>query len=315
MRRVARSLPVPPSVEFLARCALVTRRRLLPARPHPVAARPAAAVEGPRPALGELAEVLRMLGIERGDTLMVHSSGEALERLGWDLSGVIDLLFDYLGPHGTLAMPTHPKLFQRDGRVVYNLRRSPSTVGLITELFRRRAGVVRSRFPFSSAAASGPRAEDLTSGHARSFAPHDEQSPYARLAEVGGKVLLMGCPLNRMTILHVAEDALRESLPVADFHRPVEVWVEADGDAAPVTANVRAPWLWWYLNLSGWERHLRGRGLASSRTLASVPFHVSDARRTIDWMMEEVRAGRTIYPLAWMNRWLKLGDPQTVREE
>lgn len=304
----------PAPVEFFARCALATRRRYLPARPQRVVPAPVEAA-GPRPGLDALGEVLASLGIGRGDVLMVHSSGEAVESLGWELSAVIDFLVDYLGPGGTLAMPTHPKLLSRDGKQVYSVRRSPSTVGLITELFRRRPGVVRSRFPYSSVAAAGAQAQALTEGHAQSYAPHDEHSPFARLAELGGKVLLMGCPLNRMTILHVAEDVMRSIVPISDFYQPAEVWVEADGQTAPVLAHVRAPWLWWYLHLGGWERNMRKHGLARTWPLAGLPFHAAEARAVVDWMKDEVRSGRTIYPLAKLNRWLKLGDPHAGQEE
>lgn len=302
------------TAEFLARCALATHRRYLPeggrgkARPAP---------EAPARATGPdaLADALSALGVRRGGILMLHSDSGACARMGWEPSSLIDFLRDYLGPDGTLAMPTHPKLSRQGDRLVYDVRRSPSKVGLITELFRRRKGVIRSQFPFSAAAACGPLAEALMADHRRSFAPHDEHSPYAKLADLGGQVLTFGCPLNRMTILHVAEDVLRGSLPIEDFHRPCEVWVKAGDEAVAVTAHVRAPWLWWYLHLSGWAREMYHRGLARTHRLSGVLLQSAEARQTVDWMKDELRAGRPIYPLAPLNRWLRLGDPRAERDD
>jgi aminoglycoside 3-N-acetyltransferase len=301
-------LPVPPVVEFLARCAAAARRRYLPGRRRGTATRATPAPVEPVGA-DRLRSTLQALGIRPGGVLMVHSGAPAVHRLGWEPSDLIDFLLEYLGPEGTLAMPTHPKLALREGRLTYDVRRSPSQVGLLTELFRRRRSTLRSRCPIAAAAAMGARAQELTEGHARSWAPHDENSPYGRLAELEGQALCIGVPLNRMTILHVAEDSLRDSLPIANFHEEREVWVVADGEATAVRVHMRSPWLWWYLNLGRWSYQMHRRGLARSRTLAEVPLYAANADDVVQWMKNDIRQGRSIYPLASMNRWLGLGDP------
>jgi len=53
-------------------------------------------------------------------------------------------------------------------------------------------------------AAVGPLAGDLTAGH-----PYDDAygagTPYARVVELGGNVLLLGAPLDTVTLVHHAE--------------------------------------------------------------------------------------------------------------
>lgn len=299
---------VPPSAEFLARCAQVARSRLSIGDSATGTAEPIPGSETKLGA-GELSAALDSLGVGAGDTLMVHSSARAIESWGWELTEMIDFLLDYLGPEGTLAMPTHPKLRQRDGREVYDVRRSPSTVGLLTEVFRRRRGVIRSQFPVSTAAAIGARAEALVGDHAKSFAPHDEHSPYAKLALFGGKALCIGPRLDRMTILHVAEDIERATLNIPDFYESREVYVKAGDEEWPVTVHVRAPWLWWYLALARWSYQMFSNGIARECRLADVALRAADARKAVDWMRDEIRRGRSIYPLARANRWLRLPPP------
>jgi aminoglycoside 3-N-acetyltransferase len=308
--------PFPVPSEFAARCAMWTRDRVGPSRKSSASISPLKSAGNERAStvlrpIGrlELESALSTLGIQCGDVLMVHSSARAISALGWQPSDFIDFLQDVLGPDGTLAMPSHPALIVDDGRQIYDVRLSPSTVGLLTELFRRRHGARRSRYPFSAAAAIGPHAVELTSSHAASFAPHDEYSPYAKLAELNGKALCIGAHLDRMTLLHVAEDVLRNQLPIREFYCDREVWVRADGAETRTVAHVRAPWLWWYLCLSRWTNDMYRKGFAHSLLLSGVRLRTAAARPTVEWMKDDLLRGRTIYPLAGLNRWLHLNDP------
>ena len=81
----------------------------------------------------------------------------------------------------------------------------------------------RGRHPVCSFAAVGPLAEDLIGGQA----PHDKMAPLAALAAAGGSVVLMGVGLQRMTLLHHAEQLAGRAM----FRR----WAQdADGSTIPV---------------------------------------------------------------------------------
>ena len=303
-----KQLRLPPSAEFLARCGYVARQRFgkrqapttspdLQLRREPVTPE-------------QLASALSALGIKPGGDVIVHSDAPAMESIGWTPSDMIDFLVDYIGTDGTLLMPTHPKLKTVDGKRTFNLRRSPSTVGMMTELFRRRPGVVRSSFPYSSVAAFGARANELLDDHINSFAPHDEHSPYAKLATTDGKALCIGCDLDRMTILHVAEDTLRDQLEIDGFHQPQTVHVIDGDEERLVVAHTRAPWLWWYLNLSRWTSDMYRHRVAKDVSVNGVPLRAASAGRMSSFMDYEIKSGRSLYPLAKINRWLKLDTPQ-----
>ena len=54
----------------------------------------------------EITAALHEVGVERGDTVMFHSS---LSSMGWVVGGadtVIDGFLDAVGPHGTVVVPT-----------------------------------------------------------------------------------------------------------------------------------------------------------------------------------------------------------------
>jgi aminoglycoside 3-N-acetyltransferase len=295
---------IPPFAEFLLRVASQLR-------PQGNAA--SAAVEAAptvRVPEAEILEFFRSAGIVAGSVTMVHSDSKAIERVGWAPSEFLDLLQRAVGPEGTLMMPSHAALQTVGDLKVYDPRRCPSTVGLLTELFRRRPGVRRSLFPLSPVAACGPLAAEMLDEHADSWAPHDEKSPYYKMIARGSKVLCVGVPLDRMTLIHVAEDVLREQWPVGNFYEAREYGIKVSGETRNVTVHARAAWLWWYLAKYRWSREICRRGFVRGACWNGVMVRVADAQKVFDWMASEVKRGRTIYPLARWNGLFRLGDPR-----
>lgn len=166
-----------------------------------------------------------------GDTLVVHSS---LKSIGWVEGGaaaVVEALKSSVGDSGTLLMPTFTDP-QPDG--FFYMDQTPSRTGMISEVFRKSAGVVRSRHPTHSVAVWGRRLE-LVSDHDRT-APLGVDSPFHRAAKVGAKVLLIGVEMNRCSLVHVAEAIM--DVPYlgkavyADYERNL-VLVDGDGTVHP----------------------------------------------------------------------------------
>jgi aminoglycoside N3'-acetyltransferase len=194
---------------------------------------------------------------------MVHSDSNAIEAIGWTVVEFLDFLQAFVSPNGTLMMPSHAKLQKTAEMDIYDPNRCPSTVGLLTELFRRRSGVRRSLFPKSPATAWGPLAAEMIDDHKHSYAPHDEKSPYYRMIQRGGQIICVGVPLDRMTLIHVAEDVLRESFPINNFYEKRTCGLRVNGALITLNVHKRAEWLWWYLAKYQWSREICRRGFVS----------------------------------------------------
>jgi len=161
----------------------------------------------------ELAESLKALEVERGDVLMVHSAWERLPGFHGSPKDVIDVLLAAVDPQeGTVLMPTMPfsgsAIDFAEGDPLFNARRSPSAMGLLSEVFRRGQHVERSLHPTHSVAARGRLAAELTSGHHLSDDPCGARTPWMRLVDVDAKILFLGATVRANTMLHGVQSVL-----------------------------------------------------------------------------------------------------------
>ncbi len=190
-----------------------------------------------------LAGALRRLGLRAGDVVLVHSSFDRFESFRGKPTDVIAVLQKAVGPAGTLLMPTMPftgsaVAYAAEGRT-FDVRRTPSSIGLLTELFRRSPGVVRSVHPTHPVAAWGAKAEALIAGHHLAATPCGAGSPFARLLDHDGKILLVGTGIGVLTFFHAVEEILEPELPVSPFTRTQFSLTSRDAEGRVVTSTMR----------------------------------------------------------------------------
>jgi aminoglycoside 3-N-acetyltransferase len=171
----------------------------------------------------DLAAALRIVGISSGDVVLVHSSFDAFRAFRGRPSDVIEVLQRIVGREGAILMPTMPfsgtAVDWARAHPTVDLRRTPSRMGLVTEIFRRSPRVVRSIHPTHPVAAWGDRAEWLTAEHWRATTPCGEGSPYHRLLECDGRILFLGADVTSLTFFHTAEALLGDRFPESPFTR------------------------------------------------------------------------------------------------
>ncbi len=154
----------------------------------------------------DIAGGLASLGVAPGDVILAHSSLSRFGRVEGGADAVIDALLEAVGPRGTLLVPTHTWSAVNAKEPVFDVRRTPSVVGRITEVFRRRPGALRSLHPTHSCAAIGPAQEEMLDGHETQVTPCGSRSPYQRLIERGGTIVFLGVTLQVNTTFHALEE-------------------------------------------------------------------------------------------------------------
>jgi aminoglycoside 3-N-acetyltransferase len=252
-----------------------------------------------------LREDARRLSLEPGDTIMVHASLSKVGRLLNGPDAVIGALLDAVSPAGTIMAYTdwdarYDELLDAEGRVPEEWRtdippfdprrsRAARDNGTFPEFLRTWPEALRSGSPGPSVAAIGAKADWLTRDHPIDYG-YGPGSPFARLVEIGGKVLMLGAPLDTMTLLHHAEHLAR--IPHKRVHRAEvpfsldgqTVWrlVEEFDTSSPVVDGLPDD----YFGLIVAEFLERGKGI--SGTIGEAPSVLVPARDivsfAIDWL-------------------------------
>lgn len=206
-------------------------------------------IDGPL-TISTLVRDLDQLGLKAGMTLIVHSS---LSSLGWVCGGpaaVILALEQVLTESGTLVMPAHsgdlsdPKNWQhppvptdwvepiRAAMPPFSQDLTPIRgLGIIPEVFRKQAGVVRSNHPQLSFSAWGKQKEYIIQDEHYDHAMN-QKSPLGRLYELDAYILLIGVGHDSNTSLHLAEyladyprkQVIKNGMPILEDG--VRVWRE-----------------------------------------------------------------------------------------
>lgn len=141
---------------------------------------------------------------------MVHSSVRSLGPVIGGANTILHAILDVLGPTGTLtAYLDFEPFYEEDDKVdipVFDKRiaRAALDHGILHEAFRTWPGVLRSDHPDAGVAALGPLAPWITSPHPFHYG-YGPGTPFARILEAQADILMLGAPLDTITLLHHAE--------------------------------------------------------------------------------------------------------------
>lgn len=147
------------------------------------------------------------MGIQSNGTLLVHSSMKAIGTVDGGADAVLDALSGFMAD-GLLVLPTHTWDHITPDNPYFSVTDSPSCVGILTELFRKRPDVIRSHHPTHSVAALGRDAASFTAGDEYFNTPLNRNGPWGRLLDRRATILFIGADLTKNTYMHAVEEFL-----------------------------------------------------------------------------------------------------------
>lgn len=229
---------------------------------------------------------LEEAGIDPLGTVLMHSSMKSIGQVEGGADTVLDALAEYM-KEGLLVLPTHTWSYINAENPRYYVESSPSCIGILPELFRKRPGVIRSWHPTHSVAALGRDAATFAAGAERFDTPCHRESPWGRLLDRKAAILLVGVDLRRNTFIHGIEEWMDIPGRLTDGHELLYT-VPASGVEIPVPSR-RHCGLSWSQHFWKVEGPLEKQGAIHKAKLGEAVMRVCDTVRMTDILSDMLR--------------------------
>lgn len=234
----------------------------------------------------QLQAQLKMMGITPKDTVVIHTSMHAIGPVEGGPDGVIDAFRDYL-QEGMLIIPTHTWHTVIPQNPVYDVRNTPSGLGIIPNTAAFRKDGVRSLHPTHSVWVCGKGAEEYIKGEEKAASPTPVGFCWDKLADIGAKILLIGVDNTKNTFIHAVDE--RAKLPDRIGPEP-DTYTVIDGNGNAIT-NYQYPLLcsktedisWFYGNF---EKPLVEMGVQRFGKFGNAAVRIMDAMETRNLIMK-----------------------------
>ncbi len=236
----------------------------------------------------QICSALKSLGLPTNATVMVHSS---LRSFGWVNGGVhtvIEALVQSVGPEGNILMPTltGSRALNAKNPPLFDVRQTPCWTGRIPEAFRQKPDALRSLHPTHSVAIIGPQKHDLALDHQLSPTPCGKETPYFRLTEHDGYVLLFGVDLESVTLFHTVEELAE--VPYHMQPEPVDA-VVIDSDGNERTYQIRIHQYGTPRNFSIMEPRLKDAGVLKKGKVLDATTRLIHAQPLVELTLNALR--------------------------
>ena len=159
--------------------------------------------------------LVKELTVKQGDHLFIHAS---LDMIHTDLTplDIVKIVLDIVGEEGSLSVPTFTKYLSKDWMLMdkdFNVRRTPSGMGVFSEMVRRDKSAVRSLHPTKSVATIGKIAHSILDEHHLDIYQFGKKSPFYKLLDYDVKIIGLGISMP-LSMVHVVEDVYHDEHPI-----------------------------------------------------------------------------------------------------
>ncbi len=181
--------------------------------------------------------------------ILLHTSEMNIGKFLIKKEDLVDMLFDKVNISDntliTASLSFSGSMYDfvvKSEKREFDVRKSPILTGVLNEIIANRTGAIRSLHPTHSAVAIGPRAIYYTKDHEKDETPFGKNSPWWRIIESKGSILLFGAPHN-ITSIHAVEDAIGEIYPWKVYLRKKFSYdiVDVDGNHHSIVTTCHNP--------------------------------------------------------------------------
>jgi aminoglycoside 3-N-acetyltransferase len=253
----------------------------------------------------QLENKLREVGIKNGDTIFMHSSFNVLNGFDKGPQQLVSCLLNVIGSSGNLLMMSTAYRgssyeYLKEGKS-FDVKNTPSGMGVVTEIFRRQKNVLRSLNPVHPILAYGPKAEWIIANHNKTVFSCGKGSPFEKILGLNSKAFFFDVPFRVMTFYHYVEDLFKDKLTFHLYHKePLEgIVYDEEGKEIRVKAYVfgkeardnRS----FRVHLNRLlEKELIRRNLIKTSKIGNTKLMLVDLREVIDCAQGMAKSGRLL---------------------
>lgn len=240
----------------------------------------------------DIEKSFRAAGCIEADTVMFHSSLKSMGYVEGGPASVYDGILDAAGSGGTVAVPSlwyngNPEECPKEK---FDVKTSPTFVGVIPETFRRDPRALRSNNFSHSVCAIGARAQELTADHGKGRpypAPWNEQafaeiSPWSKLYQWDALYCFIGVDMTYCTMKHYIESRFIDGLL---RQLPPERYMEFRSKIASDCKSV----FWFFYPSGKMQLKLEERGLVKKVPLGNTTLLSIRTRPLVDVTLDILR--------------------------
>lgn len=253
-----------------------------------------------------LASDLSTLGLRQDQDVLIHAAFSALGPVEGGPATVLNAIRDVVGPNATILAPAYPMTGTMHEWMAnpepFDVKKSRSCMGAISEYMRSLPDARRSAHPTHSVVAIGPEAEAYTVHHHEGETPAGPLSPFWLHMRKGGGILCLGSGIGKVTSYHVIEDLVPDFPFDVYCVQPFEKLVRfEDGSSRSVCTRINDPDLspWRVDNFKPKEMEILDRlrecGGVRVGHVGDALSHLMNAAILLELMHDWLRKGVTIY--------------------
>ncbi|MDO9256400.1 MAG: AAC(3) family N-acetyltransferase [Bacteroidales bacterium] len=239
------------------------------------------------------------MGISKGSIVFVHSSIDNLN-IRFDTFRLLEILLETVGEEGTLVFPCWHFTYRAEDYLksgkVFDVRRSPSALGMLSEMARRYPGAKRSLHPINSIVAIGRHADTITSSHHTDIYPCGEKSPYYLAMQMGGIIAGIGVNANFMSFVHCPEDVIKLKFPIKTrLDEVFEAKVKKEDGTVEIVKTLAAHPQIKNNNINDFLKKYIPSSISRNITIRGNRFFITHPKELFDSMIELSKENKTIY--------------------
>ena len=245
---------------------------------------------------------IEQTGIKKSGTLLIHSSMKAVGEVEGGGDTVLDAFIEYM-KEGLLLFPTHSWSEKNLPNGIYDPGTEASCVGILPNLFMKRAGAVRSMHPTHSVTAMGNKAQAYVLRDSEVCTPCPRNGCFGGLYDEEAQLLFLGATLKTNTFIHSIEEELNIPDRINPQSRKIKLLLE-DG-------NIREIDFYGHYSTHGdvsknYDKLLipmLHMGIAREVKIGNAVSHVVEVKPMADWVIGLLKENPSLFaddqPIQW----------------